>query len=129
MQGIEELKFRLQGAKERLAISERALKGKLIKAPVSGQVIGLEKQTIGSVITPAEKIMDIVPADELLLIEVEIQPNLIDRISVGDDVDISVYDIFLNAFFGSFWRNSYNFKRYFDDAKKRAVLSSSCKSY
>ena len=32
MQGIEELKFRLQGAKERLAISERALKGKLIKA-------------------------------------------------------------------------------------------------
>ncbi|RZP23434.1 MAG: HlyD family efflux transporter periplasmic adaptor subunit [Burkholderiaceae bacterium] len=98
MQGIEELKFRLQGAKERLAISERALTGKLIKAPVSGQVIGLEKQSVGSVITPAEKIMDIVPADELLLIEAEIKPNLIDRISVGDDVDIRFTTFSLTPF-------------------------------
>ena len=32
--------------------------------------------------------MDIVPRDEMLLIEAEIMPNLIDRVAVGDDVDI-----------------------------------------
>ena len=32
--------------------------------------------------------MDIVPRDEMLLIETEIMPNLIDRVAVGDTVDI-----------------------------------------
>ena len=64
------------------------MKQKEIKSTVSGQVVDLKKQAIGSVIQPAEKIMDIVPQDEMLLIETEIMPNLIDRVAVGDDVDI-----------------------------------------
>ena len=88
VQTIEELKFKLKAAKERLLIAERNLKQKEIKSSVSGQVVDLKKQAIGSVIQPAEKIMDIVPQDEMLLIETEIMPNLIDRVAVGDDVDI-----------------------------------------
>ena len=88
IQTIEELKFKLKAAKERLLISQRNLKQKEIKSTVSGQVVDLQKQAIGSVIRPAEKIMDIVPRDEMLLIEAEIMPNLIDRVAVGDDVDI-----------------------------------------
>ncbi len=88
VQTIEELKFKLKSANERLLIAQRNLKQKEIKASVSGQVVDLKMQAIGSVIRPAEKIMDIVPEDEMLLIETEIMPNLIDRVSVGDDVDI-----------------------------------------
>ncbi len=88
LQTIEELKFKLEAAKERLLIAERNLTQKEIKATVSGQILDLQKQAIGSVIQPAEKIMDIVPRDEMLLIETEIMPNLIDRVSVGDAVDI-----------------------------------------
>ena len=88
LQSIEELKFRQRAAAERLAIAERTLKQKEIKASVQGQVVDLQKQAIGAVIRPAEKIMDIVPQDEMLLIETEIMPNLIDRVAVGDDVDI-----------------------------------------
>jgi len=88
LQTIEELKFKLKSARERLIIAQRNLKQKEIKSTVSGQVVDLQKQSIGSVIRPAEKIMDIVPRDEMLLIETEIMPNLIDRVSVGDDVDI-----------------------------------------
>ena len=88
LQTIEELKFKLKAANERLLIAQRNLKQKEIKSTVSGQVVGLQKQAIGVVIQPAEKIMDIVPRDEMLLIETEIMPNLIDRVSVGDDVDI-----------------------------------------
>ena len=32
--------------------------------------------------------MDIVPKDEMLVIETEIMPNLIDRVEVDDNVDI-----------------------------------------
>ena len=88
IQTIEELKFKLKAARERLIIAQRNLKQKEIKSSVSGQVVDLQKQSIGSVIKPAEKIMDIVPQDEMLLIETEIMPNLIDRVAVGDNVDI-----------------------------------------
>ena len=84
IQTIEELKFKLKAANERLLIAQRNLKQKEIKSTVSGQVVDLKKQAIGSVIQPAEKIMDIVPQDEMLLIETEIMPNLIDRVAVGD---------------------------------------------
>ena len=86
-QSIEELKFRLKAAK-RLEIASRDLRGKNIKASVSGQVVDLKTQSIGAVVRPAEKIMDLVPRDEMLLIETEIMPNLIDRVEVGDMVDI-----------------------------------------
>ena len=49
-------------------------------------------------IQPAEKIMDIVPVDELLVIEAEIKPNLIDRIMVGDEVDIRFTTFSLTPF-------------------------------
>ena len=83
-----ELKFKLESAKESLLIARRKLNQKEIKASVSGQVVDLQKQAVGSVIRPAEKIMDLVPGDEMLLVETEIMPNLIDRVAVKDLVDI-----------------------------------------
>ena len=59
-----------------------------VHAPVAGQVVGLQFQTIGSVIQPGQKILDIVPADEGLLVEVKIAPHLIDRVHSGQFADI-----------------------------------------
>ena len=88
VQATEDLKFKLESAKERLTIAQRSLKKKEIKATVSGQVVDLRKQAVGAVVSPAEKIMDIIPKDETLVIETEIMPNLIDRVEVNDNVDI-----------------------------------------
>ena len=43
--------------------------------------------------------MDIVPRDEMLLIETEIMPNLIDRVAVGDKVDIRFSNFSLTPLF------------------------------
>ena len=59
-----------------------------IRSPVSGQVVGLQFQTVGSVIQPGQHIMDIVPTDERLILEVKIPPNLIDRVHVKQMADI-----------------------------------------
>lgn len=59
-----------------------------IKSPVSGQVVGLQFQTIGSVIQPGQKVMDIVPLNEGLLLEVHVAPHLIDRIHSGQKADV-----------------------------------------
>lgn len=59
-----------------------------IKAPVSGQVVGLVTQTVGGVIQPGQKLMDIVPANEDLLLEAHVAPHLIDRVHAGLPVDV-----------------------------------------
>ena len=98
LQTIDELKFKLRAAEERLVIAKRALDKKEIRASVSGQVVDIQKQAVGAVIRPAEKIMDLVPKNELLLIEAEIKPNLIDRVSIDDVVDIRFTSFSLTPF-------------------------------
>ncbi len=60
-----------------------------IRASASGQIVGLQVQTVGAVIQPGQKIMDIVPSDEALLIDAKIAPHLIDSIRKGLAVSIS----------------------------------------
>jgi len=62
-----------------------------VKAPASGQVVGLQVQSVGAVIQPGQKIMDIVPLHEGLLIDAKISPHLIDSIHKGLPVDVSFF--------------------------------------
>lgn len=59
-----------------------------IKAPVAGQVVGLAVQTVGGVVQPGQKLMDIVPEDQALLLEAQVAPNLIDKVHSGLPADI-----------------------------------------
>lgn len=59
-----------------------------IRAPVAGQVVGLVFQTTGGVVPPVQKIMDIVPIDDALLLEAKVSPNWIDRVHAGQAVDV-----------------------------------------
>ncbi len=59
-----------------------------IRAPATGQVIGLAMQTVGGVIQPGQKLMDIVPEDEPLLLEARIDPHFIDRVHPGLKTDV-----------------------------------------
>jgi len=58
-----------------------------IRSPATGQVVGLAFQTAGGVVPPGQKLMDIVPADDTLLLETQVPPHMIDRIHQGQAVD------------------------------------------
>jgi len=60
-----------------------------VRSPASGQVVGLQVQTVGAVIQPGQKIMDIVPLHEGLLIDTKVAPHLIDSIKKGYSVNVS----------------------------------------
>jgi protease secretion system membrane fusion protein len=81
----------LQAVKERYKAAQEELNRTEIRAPASGQVVGLAAQTVGGVITPGQKVMDIVPGREELIVEAQVAPHLIDRIRVSDLVDIRFY--------------------------------------
>jgi protease secretion system membrane fusion protein len=59
-----------------------------IKSPVAGQVVGLTVQTVGGVISPGQKLMDIVPEGQALLVEARVAPHMIDRVHAKLPVDV-----------------------------------------
>ncbi len=67
---------------ERLKASEDIMDRIIITAPLSGVVTDLQAHTIGGVIKPGDKIMDIVPIDELL-VQAMVSPQDIDVVKEG----------------------------------------------
>jgi protease secretion system membrane fusion protein len=72
---------RLQALREELARTE-------IRSPATGQVVGLSFQTVGGVIAPGQRLMDVVPQGETLLLEARIPPHLIDSVKPGLQADV-----------------------------------------
>ncbi|UXN66059.1 HlyD family type I secretion periplasmic adaptor subunit (plasmid) [Phyllobacterium sp. A18/5-2] len=66
----------------RVAIEDRLARAD-IRAPLSGTINELSVHTIGGVITPAEKLVTLVPADAALKIEAKLAPTDIDQVFVG----------------------------------------------
>lgn len=57
-------------------------------SPVKGTVVGLQVQSSNAVVAAGSKIMEIVPADERLILEARIDPQLIDRLQPGLLADV-----------------------------------------
>lgn len=78
---VSSLSSRLQGLQFDVINTE-------IKSPATGLVMGLVVHTIGGVVAAGTPMMEIVPRDEVLKIEAQIPPHLIDKIKPGLPVDI-----------------------------------------
>lgn len=94
---LEELNIvetEIASLKEYLKSAEDRVDRREIKAPIGGVVDKITVQTIGGVIEPAMKVIEIVPSDDELKIVAKIKPNEIAFINVGDTarVKISAYD-------------------------------------
>jgi len=74
---------RLSELHDRYTAIEDRLTRTDIRAPIDGVVNELNVHTVGGVITPAELLATIVPANAKLKIEVKLSPTTIDQISIG----------------------------------------------
>jgi protease secretion system membrane fusion protein len=81
MRSVDSEEKRYEAVKADLARTE-------VRSPVEGQVLGLMNQTVGGVIQGGQKIMDVVPEDDHLILEAKILPHLIDKVRSDDPVDI-----------------------------------------
>ncbi|MDR2689617.1 MAG: HlyD family type I secretion periplasmic adaptor subunit [Azoarcus sp.] len=85
---LAEVRGQVEGEGERFVALTDDLARTVIRAPASGQVVGLAVQTVGGVIAPGQKIMDIVPQGEALLLETQVSPQFIDRVQPGMSADV-----------------------------------------
>lgn len=87
-QALLELNHQIRAAEQQLIASKDELERLAVRANATGQVVGISIPTIGAVLQPAQRIMDIVPQGEALTIEAQIAPHYIDQVRPGDPVDI-----------------------------------------
>lgn len=60
----------------------------VVRAPVSGTVVDMSVHTVGGVIPPGQKVMDIVPKDDQLVVEAQMKPTDIDGVHAGLPAEI-----------------------------------------
>jgi membrane fusion protein, protease secretion system len=80
---------------ERMTAQREQYERLAIRAPVSGTVVDLVSNTVGGVIKPGDRIMDIVPVGDALIVEGQVGPQFVDRVHPGLDAAVH-FDAYMN---------------------------------
>lgn len=99
---LGELEPKLESARDQVA-------RQTIRAPIEGKVMDLKLTTVGGVISPGERLMDVVPDNARLVVEARLQPKDADGLHVGMPVEVkfpSIHDRHLMKTKGSLTRLS-----------------------
>ena len=80
---LSEVSKEARAQSERLIALDDELKRTEVRSPADGAVVGLNITTRGAVLPAASRILDVIPSNEQMLIEAQVQPHLIERIKAG----------------------------------------------
>lgn len=100
---LKDTQSKLSEVLPKLVATREQLQHSLVRAPATGQVVGLSVFTVGGVVAPGEKLMDIVPDGRELVAQVQLSPNDADDAYVGQEAQvrfISVHNRSLPLFTG-----------------------------
>lgn len=80
---LGDLTPKMMAAREQVARAE-------VRAPATGQVVGLSVFTVGGVIAPGQTLMEIVPKNAELVIRAKVRPDDADDLTVGQRTEIRI---------------------------------------
>ena len=80
---LGEVETRLSDVRERLVAARDVVARTRVRAPVAGTVMDLSVFTRGGVIGAGDQLMEVVPANDRLIIEARVAPNDIEVIALG----------------------------------------------
>ncbi|MBX2853949.1 MAG: HlyD family type I secretion periplasmic adaptor subunit [Rhodobacteraceae bacterium] len=86
---LADVRSRLLGARNQEDASADVLKRTVLRAPVAGVILGSRHHTIGAVVNPGEILMELIPAEDSLIIEAKVSPLDIENVSVGQTATIT----------------------------------------
>ncbi len=85
---LADVRREVQANQERLTAVTAELNRMVLKSPADGQVVGLALASTGGVVTPGQRLMDISPRGESLLLDARVPPTVIDRVKTGDTTEV-----------------------------------------
>jgi len=87
-QQLAETERMLGEAQPKLIAARDQLARALVRAPASGEVVGLSIFTVGGVVRPGDKLMDIVPQEANLVLDAMVSPQDADDIRIGQVTEV-----------------------------------------
>jgi HlyD family type I secretion membrane fusion protein len=72
----------------KLVATREQLQHSMVRAPATGQVVGLQVFTVGGVVAPGEKLMDIVPDGRELIVQAQLKPTDADDAYTGQKAQV-----------------------------------------
>jgi len=85
---LENAQSELSEINERLTVSRDQMQRTVISAPAAGKVQNLAVTTVGSVIRSGDILMEIVPSDEVLLVDARVSPVDVDNVRPGLETEV-----------------------------------------
>ena len=82
-EGMRTMQAQLADVSPKLTATRQTLAAATVKSPVDGYVLNLSQFTIGGLAGPGEVLMEIVPANEPLVVSAMVQPQDIDGVKIG----------------------------------------------
>jgi HlyD family type I secretion membrane fusion protein len=86
---MREVQAKIPNLREQYRAARQAYERTTIRAPVDGTVMAA-RSTIGSVVRPGDTILEIVPSDERLMVEVQLRPTDVDSVKIGLETEIKL---------------------------------------
>lgn len=85
---LAEVQAELFGLREKMRALDDTLNRTVITAPDNGMVLALSVHSQGEVVRPGAHLLDIVPANETLIVEARMSPQDVDQIRVGQMAEV-----------------------------------------
>ena len=87
---LKQIKPAIFELQQKIQPAELAVSRSRVLAPIDGQVIDLKVTTIGGVVKAGEPLMDLVPEEQDLLMEVKVQTQDIEAVHINQTADIQL---------------------------------------
>ncbi|MCL6684535.1 HlyD family type I secretion periplasmic adaptor subunit [Sphingomonas alba] len=94
-QELRETQSRLSETLPKLVAAREQLQRNRIRAPATGQVVGLAVFTVGGVVAPGQTLMEVVPDRKALVVRAQVSPGDADDLYVGQTAQVrfsSIHD-------------------------------------
>lgn len=85
---LRDTQARLSEVMPKLVSAREQLQRSMVRAPASGQVVGLTVFTVGGVVSPGQTLMEVVPQDRALVIQAQVDPRGADDIYQGQEAQV-----------------------------------------
>ena len=86
--GLRDTQAKISEVLPKLISAREQLQRAMVRAPASGQVVGLTVFTVGGVVAPGQTLMDVVPEDKKLVIQAQVDPRGADDVYQGQEAQV-----------------------------------------
>ena len=85
---LRDTQSKLSEVLPRLISAREQLQRSMVRAPATGQVVGLTVFTVGGVVSPGQTLMEVVPANKHLVIQAQVDPRGADDVYQGQQAQV-----------------------------------------